>query len=317
MKKVLLTTFPSAFLHYGGGEREITLLNETLNTCGIMSDIYGPVSKSISSYNAVIHFSMHGGSEQIIDAINIENVPLILWPNLWFVKEPDAHHIEILERMLQKFKAVIFRSQTEELHFKKYLNLSNKDVIRISPLVSPKFLRRGISRVFQESYSIDNYAIWPGIIEPQKNQLSAVRAFNDIDCDLVISGRVRDRAYAELCVAEAGGNIHFIPTMPFGSELHLSALAYSKMVVELPLDFPGTSAVEAAAMGCHLLLARSKWTEEILGDCCIQVDPCDSFDVQQKAMDILKGDFVNHTNKKFTTIDQAIKPLVEYIEQFC
>jgi len=317
MNKILLTTFSSAFLHYGGGEREITLLNETLNRSGIMSDIYGPDSKSINSYHAAIHFSMHGGSEQIIDAIHAENVPLILWPNLWFVTEPTPYLIGQLSQMLEKFCAIIFRSKAEEDHFKKYLDLSGKDIIRISPLVSSKFLRKNISNVFQESYSIERYAIWPGIIEPQKNQLTAVRAFRGLDCNLFISGRIRDLAYAEKCMEEAGSNIHFIPPMPFGSELHLSALAYSQLFIELPLDFPGTSAIEAAAIGCQLLLSASPWTEELLGKYCSQVNPSNEIEIRQRVTEILAANSFKRTPQFFRSIDESIGPLLKYLEGTC
>lgn len=275
MIRVLLTTFPGAFLHHGGGERELLLLREALLSSGVMADIYGPDSKSVSVYDAAIHFSMAGGSEHIVRAIHDEGLKLILWPNLWFVDPPDAEHLRRLTDFLGMFHAVVFRTQAEESHFRNYFDLTGKAVIRSAWLVSPKFMRQDVSNVFRESYGLGDYAIWPGIIEPQKNQLTAIRAFKGVDAELVISGRVRDERYVRQCREEAGPNVRFIPSMAFGSELHLSALRFSRLFIELPFDFPGASAVEARAAGCSMLLSRSDWTEEVLGGYCEQVDPAD------------------------------------------
>jgi len=316
MKRVLLTTFPEAFLNQGGGEREIHLLNEALNTSGIISEIYGPTSKPLSNYDAVIHLSMNGGSEHIISAISDINIPVILWPNLWFVDSPSEDNLIRLKYFLKSFNAVVFRSFAEEKHFRHYLGLDGKDVIRVHPLVSPKFLRKNISDVFRESYGLKSYAIWTGIIEPQKNQLAAVRAFNNLDLDLIISGGIRDKKYADECKRQAGPNIKFISAIPFGSEQHLSALRYSEMVVELPFDFPGTSAIEAAAIGSKLLLSKSEWTEEMLGSCSLQVDPKNEDEIKSAALQLLKEPANNLPKPQidFLNMIDAVSPLVHYLQ---
>ena len=88
MRRILLTTYPHAFLHHGGGEREIHLLQEALNLSGMQVDIYGPNSRPIRNYQIVIHFSMINGSEHILnEAEHNFDQKLILWPNLWLVEK--------------------------------------------------------------------------------------------------------------------------------------------------------------------------------------------------------------------------------------
>jgi glycosyltransferase involved in cell wall biosynthesis len=316
MKRILLTTSPNAFLHRGGGEQEILLLNEFLNASGVMADIYGPTSRSLSAYDSIIHFSMQGGSELMIDAIADTGKHLILWPNLWFVNQPDAQHLERLSQLLARFDAVVFKSKSEEEHFSRYLNLNGKEVIRIAPLISPKFLRRAVSKVFQESYGLDRYAIWPGIIEPQKNQLAAVHAFKGLDINLVISGAVRDQTYAAECRRVAGANVTFIPVMPFGSELHLSALAHSSLFVELSLDFPGTSALEAATIGCRLLLSKSEWTHEFLADACTQVEASNIDLIRATLVDSVQNNLSPQSKFAALSMNDAVAPLLRYLERF-
>lgn len=317
MNRVLLTTNPEAFMYHGGGEREILLLNDALNSSGLISDIYGPTSRTITAYKAVIHFSMSGGSEYIIKSAIDNNKHLILWPNIWFVKEPSIETIDHLSNFLNNFHTIVFRSFTEENHFRKYFDIEKKDIIRISYLISPNFFRKNISDVFRESYGFKPYAIWPGIIEPQKNQLSAILAFNKADMDLYISGECRDSEYIEICKNKSMNNIHFIPSMPFCSEIHLSALKYSSLFVELPLDFPGTSALEAAAMGCKLLVPNSNWADEMLGEQCTQVD-IDNTDSIINTIKIAisnpnknEGNCTN--NRTHTNVLDSITPLVQYI----
>ncbi|HEX7936749.1 MAG TPA: mannosyltransferase [Paraburkholderia sp.] len=315
MKHILLTTSPNAFLYRGGGEQEILLLNEFLNASGVMSDIYGPTSRALSAYDHVIHFSMQDGSEWLVDALGGSGRHLILWPNLWFINPPDAEHLERLSRLLARFDAVIFKSQAEEAHFARYLSLEGKHVIRLAPLISPRFMRKQVSKVFQESYGLDRYAIWPGIIEPQKNQLAAVQAFCGLDVELVISGAVRDSGYAERCREAASGNVTFVPVMPFGSELHLSALAHSSLFVELALDFPGTSALEAAAMGCRLLLSESDWTREMLENACTQVDARDIDAIRSAVGGMLAQTGTRETKVHPRSMSDVVAPLLRYLDE--
>lgn len=314
MKRVLLSTFPSAFLHQGGGEREILLLNDALNAAGVMSDVFGPTSKSIATYGTLVHFSMAKGSEYIIDDAAAAGIKLILWPNLWFVNEPSTAQIAYVRGLLSRFDAIVFRSLSEEKHFNKYLDTSGLDVIHVAPLISPRFLSEFESDIFRESYSLKDYVIWPGIIEPQKNQLTAVRAFKGLPFDLVLSGTVRDQSYMRQCMDEADENVLFIPPMPFGSELHLSALRSSRLFLELPLDFPGSSALEASAMGCRLMLSRTEWTQEMLGDVCSQVDPTDVIDVRESLLRCSEyWDSPRRAPQKYAPLTDAVAPLVEYL----
>lgn len=315
MIRVLVTTAPTAFLHQGGGEREIHLLNEALNSVGIFSDIYGSDSLPLESHDIVIHFSMLGGSESLVDEAFDAGRHLVLWPNLWFVTKPSVEQLAHLLRFLSRFDAVVFKSEAEERHFAQYFNLEGKKIVRVSPLISPRFFRTDIGDLFRETHGIDRYAIWPGIIEPQKNQLAAIRAFRDIDMELVITGAVRDRAYFEECKRLADSNVHFFPPMQFGSELHLSALKNSQFFVELPLDFPGTSAIEASILGCSLLVTRCDWCSEFFGESCVQVDVGDEAAIHSTLLDLIISSRFQSANSQRQGMSEAIAPLTSYLHE--
>lgn len=316
MKRVLLTTHPSAYLHKGGGEQEIFLLQEALKKSGVIADLYGPTCNTVSAYDFAIHSSLVPGSEYLVQPLAEAGIRLILWPNLWFVTPPSSEQLANISNILSHFEAVVFRSHAEEAHFRQFLNLDGKRIIHVSCLISDRFSRRDITDIFRQSYGLKKYAIWPGIIEPQKNQLAAVRAFRELDISLVISGRVRNQEYLKQCMAEAGPNTYFIPPMPFGSDLHLSALAHSDLFIELPLDFPGTSAVEAATLNCNLLLSRCAWTEEMFGKQCHQVDPTDENAITSAVADAIKNPSQDRTIKmQQRASETSLKPLVVYVNE--
>jgi len=273
MKRILLTTYPTAFLHHGGGEQELHLLKNALNEDKASCDIYGSQSRSINTYDWIIHFALTEESSYLIDALEYEKRQLILWPNLWFATAPSLFSLKNLQELLSKFSAVVFKSRTEESHFRQYFDLKGLDVIRIRPLVDMRFHPNCVSGLFKESYGWDKYALGCGIIEPVKNQLRVFEAFRVAKLPIIWSGEIRDRRYHEQCLRAAGRNAYFIPAMPFASEIHLSALAGCSLYVEVPLDFAGTSALEAAAMGCEVILNECAWSAELLGDKCTTVDP--------------------------------------------
>lgn len=281
MKRILLTTYPGAYLYHGGGEREIFLLRDALNKAGLIADLYGPGSRPVSEYDTVIHFSMADGTEQMLDQLAGNDRQMILWPNLWFVDEPDKDTLEHLQKLVNRFGVIVFKSNAERVHFQKYFAIKDKKIILVLPGVSNEFATARRTTLFTDVYGVKDYIFWPGIIEPQKNQLKAIQALSSLDIPLVISGSVRDQAYFRLCCESAGANTLFVPEMPFGSGIYISALTGCKVFLELPLDFPGVSAIEAIEVGCELILTDCEWSREFFNNKAILVNPNSEEDIRK------------------------------------
>ncbi|MGF1746876.1 hypothetical protein, partial [Vibrio minamisatsumaniensis] len=124
-------------------------------------------------------------------------------------------------------------------------------------------------------YNVDNYILWTGIIENQKNQKNVINLLRNYDMKLVISGSSRDKKYLEECKSLANGSndILFIPPMHYMSELHLSAIENCNMYLELPLDSPGTSSIEAAILNNNLCITDCDWTREHFNEHCLLITP--------------------------------------------
>jgi glycosyltransferase involved in cell wall biosynthesis len=113
-----------------------------------------------------------------------------------------------------------------------------------------------------------------GRIEGLKNQLSLIRALNHTNYQLYLIGSAatNQQDYYRQCRKEAGSNIHFIENLP------QEALAdyYSRAKVHvLPSWFEttGLSSLEAAAMGCNIVITDKGDTREYFEDLAFYCDP--------------------------------------------
>ena len=194
--------------------------------------------------------------------------------------EPAKDTVEHLQKLVNRFGVTVFKSNAKCMYFQKYFVIEGKKIIFVLPGVSNEFATAKRTTLFTEVYGVKDYIFWPGIIEPQKNQLKAIRALADLDIPLVISGSVRDQAYFKLCRESAGANTLFVPEMPFGSEIYISALTGCKIFLELPLDFPGVSAIEAMKVGCDLVLTDCEWSRESFNDSAVFVNPNSNEDIR-------------------------------------
>jgi glycosyltransferase involved in cell wall biosynthesis len=315
MKRILLTTYPGAYLYHGGGEREIFLLRDALNKVGLIADLYGPDSRPVFEYDTVIHFSLAGGTEQMLDQLAGNDQQMILWPNLWFVEEPSKDTVAHLQKLVNRFDVIVFKSNAECMHFQKYFAIEDKKIIFVLPGVSNEFATAKRTTLFTDVYGVKDYIFWPGIIEPQKNQLKAIRALADLDIPLVISGSVRDQAYFKLCRESAGANTLFVPEMPFGSEIYISALTGCRVFLELPLDFPGVSAVEAYQANCELIISDCDWSKEFFNEAATLVDPRSEIEIRQAVLQYLEKmpENVFRENSENFLLPSAFSNLYDYL----
>ncbi|AYV21222.1 hypothetical protein [Vibrio mediterranei] len=317
MKRILLATSIDAFLHQGGGEQELKNVHKELNKLGYLCDIYGSSSLDIDNYDIIIYFSIGNGINIFLDGINCNGKLLILWPNLWFVDKPNDNYLGFLQTQINRFDAVVIKSKAELSHLEKYFDVPGHKRILISSFVDESIFNYNGSELFQEVYNLDSYILWTGIIEPQKNQHSIVSLLKDYNTKLVISGASRDKNYLDECKSLANGNneILFIPPMHYMSELHLSAIHNSKVYLELPLDSPGTSSIEAAILNNNLCVTDCEWTREHFNEYCTFLKPDDNSLVScldnrtPNSCSVLRQETVNYSAKN------ALNNLVMYIDR--
>jgi glycosyltransferase involved in cell wall biosynthesis len=111
-------------------------------------------------------------------------------------------------------------------------------------------------------------------IEGIKNQLNLIKALKHTEFTLLLIGAAapNQRHYLEVCKKEAAGNIQFIDHV---SQEELVQYFQKAKVHVLPSWFEttGLSSLEAAAMGCSIVITDKGDTREYFGDDAYYCDP--------------------------------------------
>ena len=119
-----------------------------------------------------------------------------------------------------------------------------------------------------------NLVISAARIEGRKNQLNLIKALNNTRFTLLLTGlpAPNQRKYYEECKSIASGNIIFCGRVPIETLLEY----YQKAKVHvLPSwhETCGLSSLEAAAMGCNIVITDKGFTREYFGDDGFYCDP--------------------------------------------
>lgn len=317
LPKILITTYHQAFMVRGGGEYEMFSVADSLKSKGFIADIYSPYSRSIDNYDVILHFSVHGGGLGLLREIDKAGKPIVLWPNLWVQKRNDDltglvnAHVELAE-------AVVFKSQAELEQFQRWFALPTHKALLTTFGADPSYLRDAPVNLFKVLYDIERYAIWIGVIEPSKNQLSAIRVLRDHGIPLVLVGRYRDKDYYQQCQMAAGNDALFIEGLPKHSEIIRSALRESQFYIEVSYEPPGLSAIEAGLSGCRLLLSDSDWSREHFGGLATYANPSDASDISRAVDTVLTQ---HHDPDSLVVklrkhcLPESIEPLIEILKK--
>lgn len=314
--RVMITTYHQAFFVRGGGEYEMFSVADSLKRKGLIADIYGPYSRPLDSYDVVLHFSVHGGGLELLKEINSAGIPIVLWPNLWMRNNSNVP-FDLVNSHIELANTVLFKSAAEEMHFRRFFSLPPEKTHRVTAGADAAYLRRAPEGLFKGLYGlVDDYAIWFGVIEPNKNQLAAIRVLRDKGIPLVLVGKHRDKQYYAQCREAAGEGVLFIDGLPQKSEIVRSALQDALFYIEVSHEPPGLSAIEAGLSGCKLLLSDSAWAREHFGDLALYANPSSDEDIAQ-AVDATMAqahDASELTDRlKKLCLPDAIDPLIDIL----
>lgn len=119
-----------------------------------------------------------------------------------------------------------------------------------------------------------NLVICVARIEGLKNQLNLIRALNNTRYKLLLIGNpaLNQLNYFNTCKKEAGSNIQFISYVP-QQELVTYYQRASVHVLPSWFETTGLSSLEAAAMGCSIVITNKGDTHEYFGQYATYCDP--------------------------------------------
>ncbi|MBR8035566.1 glycosyltransferase [Burkholderia vietnamiensis] len=278
--RVLITTYPAAFLHRGGGELELVDLLANLRQLGVRADLYGPGCQPLNRYDVVLHYSVVPTGMEFVREVKAAGKKLVLLPAVWWSKAPAQGEKDSVAAFFDLADVVVFKSKSEYANIAQHVSLDEAKVAYCRWGVDSCFEELVDGQLFKETYKLDEYLLSVGIIEERKNQLAAIHALRDSKIPLVFVGDYRDRAYYESCVKAAPSHFKFLPYLQPKSEILRSALRGCKAFVEVSLEPAGFSAFEAALARVPMVLSAGAWTQEHFGELVHQVDPMSPASIQ-------------------------------------
>ena len=122
-------------------------------------------------------------------------------------------------------------------------------------------------------------------IEGRKNQLNLIRAINDTDLKLKIIGKPtpNSQGYYEQCQKEAGSNIEFVGYVP--QEQLPDYYRQAKVhVLASWFETAGLSSLEAATMGCSIVISDKGDTRDYFKDFARYCDPASPQSIREQVV---------------------------------
>jgi len=276
-KKILITTYHSAYLTHAGGEFESLICAEAFKQEGYTVDFYGPYSQDLNNYQVVFHYTINHTGIDLLEKIKKLKKQIFLWPNLWLIKA-DQISGDIFKRHINCADFVVFKSNAEINNLLQHFEIPSNKIILIKNGVDELFLNKIPHNIFSNLYGINNFALTIGIIEPIKNQHITIRIANELNIPLVIVGKFRDKSYYDYCKKIASKNVFFIESLIYKSDLFRSALQSCRFFIE-PSDEPaGLFALTAGISKAKLVVADNEWGRELFGKHAFYINMKDSIE---------------------------------------
>ncbi|MEX0967703.1 MAG: glycosyltransferase [Bacteroidia bacterium] len=189
-------------------------------------------------------------------------------------------HKKSIRYLIKNSSFLLPNSESEIMRLFNHYNIRNKYNV----------IPNGIdTEIFKEQNTPEkkrNGVICVGQIHGLKNQLNLIRAMNKTDLPLTIIGKptLNGKSYYEQCRRQAGGNIRFVN---FLAQEELVKCYRQAKVHVLPSWFEttGLSSLEAAAMGCNIVITRKGDAFEYFGDLATYCEPESVESIRQAVLD--------------------------------
>lgn len=294
--KILTITPLSAGVVNGGVRTQSFQTVKYLDRPGVHIDLFNPWEPVKPDQYDIIHVFLAGNETlSIARQLSSANTKLVISPVFYTRRGYSAIKAAIrFEKVFQPFVKGIFtdygikaeicqsadailpNTSAEANLIEEGFRIS-KDKIKVIPNGVNLQFKEATPDYFFQKHGIKNFVLFVG--DPsaaRKNVWRLIKAFEDIDHDLVIIGSFGNDAYSRDCRELAGLNdrILLIDSVQNNDPLLASAYAAADTFV-LPSLFetPGIAALEAALANCKIAITRFGGTDEYFGDEAFYLDP--------------------------------------------
>lgn len=194
-------------------------------------------------------------------------------------------HRKSVELLLNSADTLLPNSMNEFLRLKERYNFRN----------TYTKIPNGVSKDFLESvddHQKKDLVLCIGRIEFIKNQLNLIRALKNSNIELHIIGKPapNHKAYYEQCKKEATSNIKFIGQIS-KSEVIERLIEAKVHVLPSWFETTGLSTIEAASLGCNIVISKKGDTEEYFRDFAHYCKPDKPESIKKAIQEALTADF--------------------------
>lgn len=220
-------------------------------------------------------------------------------------------HTKSVKRILKHAQLLLPNSYSEYQRLLRTYRVP-KEFMVIPNAVDELFLQTEPEPIARDAKTV----ICVARIEGLKNQLTLIRALNDTEYTLLLIGNIsaNQAGYYKQCKKEAGANVRFLPYVP---QVKLLRYYRQAKVHVLPSWFEttGLSSLEAAAMGCNIVITDKGDAREYFGDEAFYCDPSSPesvFNAVQTAMHSHGNNLREKIMERYTWNQTAEKTALAY-----
>jgi glycosyltransferase involved in cell wall biosynthesis len=307
--KVVMISRSTLYLTPGGDTIQIVETAKALRALGVVVDI--KLSNEIIDYSKydLLHFFNIIRPDDIVIHVQKANLPYVISPIFVDYGEYEKNNrrgiLRILNKLFTPDQIEFFKSIAraikgqEKIKSRYYLIRGQKKTIRkllcncsvLLPNSNSEYNRllkryqvekpfitvpNGLdtNKFSTNVNSTRNTVLCVARIEPLKNQLNVIRAINQTGYKLFIIGKpsLNSGKYYELCKKEAGSNVVFIDHIP-QEELSRYYSSGKVHVLASWFETTGLSSLEAAFMGCNVVITKKGDTQDYFKDYGFYCDP--------------------------------------------
>jgi glycosyltransferase involved in cell wall biosynthesis len=330
--KVLFVTRSSIFSVPGGDTVQMENTALELKKHNVFVDVYDGESTLDYSQYDFLHFFNITRPAIILDQIKKSNLPFVLSPiyvEYDFYRElPGFGIMKTLVKILGKdgieYCKILVKHilRKERVEYFPYFFLgqkrSIKRILKRSSVLLPNSQneynrilgRYGVSKPYKvvpngvdlskfklhsDIVREKNSVLCAALIEPRKNQLNLIKALNNTKFSLTIVGSPAPNHldYLELCKKEAGANVKIISKRLPQEDLMLLYQENEVHVLASWFETTGLSSLEAAYMGCKLVVTKCGDTIDYFQDYVEYCKPGSTHSIHEAAVLASENSFSN------------------------
>ena len=299
--------YPSAFQNPGGGEVQLMKTKEYLEKRGLEVHLYDQWKDRLRKGDLLHVFGSVKYCYGLMRTAKETGAKVLLSTICWFDWRSAFHTypnwqqrglnvlrhlakvgipwVPSLRKSMMKLSDLLLpNSEAEANQLVRYFGIRREKIVVVPNGVDSVY-EKADPKIFWDRYTLKDFFLCVGRIEPRKNQLALIRAHRGMERPLVVIGEAVSRYsdYETQCRREAGPNVHFLGYLAPDSELLRSAYAACNTFV-LPSWFetPGLAALEAALAGAKIVITNGGPTGEYFGEDAGYVDPSQPSNIRRK-----------------------------------